>query len=105
MQDNEASKQARKALYTMLWNAGTRHFSGRAYGACAQLYAAALMYADAGAKPVVARQLALAHMGAGDTDRCAHLLAKYTFESCMPCMHEAILPAIMAVTASSSHQS
>lgn len=72
-QEDEATKEHRRALYTMLWNAGTRHFSAKGYGACARLYAAALMYADAAAKPVVARQLALAHMGAQDTDRCARL--------------------------------
>lgn len=85
MQDSEASKEARKALYIMLWNAGTRHFSGKAYGACAELYAAALMYAHDSAKPVVARQLALAHMGAQDTNRCTCFMPM--LHPVLPCMH------------------
>ena len=89
-QDNEAAKGHRKALYTMLWNAGTRHFRAKAYGACVQLYAAALMYADVAAKPIVARQLALAHMGVQDTDRRASrttisCLRPHQTSLCGPC--------------------
>ena len=53
----------------MLWNHGTHLFTKKSYTACSDFYKAALMYADDATKPVVARQLALAHMGTQHLDR------------------------------------
>lgn len=70
-QDEAQAKGHRKAMYIMLWNHGTQLFTSKAYEACSQFYSAALMYADDAAKPVVARQLALAHMATQNLDTCA----------------------------------
>lgn len=53
----------------MLWNHGTHLFLKKSYKACSDFYKAALMYADDAAKPVVARQLALAHMATQNLNR------------------------------------
>ena len=45
----------------------------KAYAACTQIYAAALVYAAPPYKATLARQLAFAHMGAGNLDRCCNL--------------------------------
>jgi hypothetical protein len=68
-QDHTEAKEHRKALYTMLWNHGTHLFTKKSYTACSDFYKAALMYADDATKPVVARQLALAHMATQHLDR------------------------------------
>ncbi len=69
LQEDVQAKEHRKALYIMLWNHGTHLFTKKSYTACSDFYKAALMYADDGAKPVVARQLALAHMATQNLDR------------------------------------
>ena len=70
LQDSATAKRHRKMLYTMLCNRGTHHFIAKAYAACTQLYAAALMYAAPPARATLARQLALAYMGAQNLARC-----------------------------------
>ena len=70
LQDTPTAKEHRKMLYIMLYNRGTYHFIKKAFAACTQLYAAALMYAAPSDKATLARHLALAYMGAGNLDRC-----------------------------------
>ena len=69
LQDTTTAKEHRKLMYTLLCNRGTHHFIAKAYSACTQLYAAALMYAGPPAKATLARQLSLAYMGARNLDR------------------------------------
>ncbi len=65
----DQAKEHMKALYTMLWNHGTHLFLKKSYKACSEFYKAALIYADDATKPVVARQLALAHLATQNLDR------------------------------------
>lgn len=70
-------------MYTLLWNYGTQQFSSKDYRACVDIYAAALAYADAAAKAVIARQLALAHLALNELDRSPAMQMPWGAQLCL----------------------